>query len=525
MFFYASGEDAEVLESSVAKIALVGGDFGYGNFGDILQHRSAIASIRANTTSKTVSVFAADAMPSWNWLSPTRAAYATDVILLASHHPIRVPDGVDVVPVHLMRRFLGVHLYGGGFLNTLWGDYVLDVAAALIGGDPRIGLVVSGQQVEATYALKFIEFLVQHRAGLVGLRDHESVAAVHSSEFTTMFSFDDATEQLQNLRSSCNFNSASNDVLMHFNTSSYSIGGAMELDAVSEIGKELQTLGGLRDVNVTMLQAYRDRRYAVQDTLETIKMLDCLWDVPRYEVVNLPALVLETDAKRIVEVEGRLGVVSSYHTGLFLQLNGIPTWVRATNEYYRQKMALLQTGQTFDEFVAEPRLPDFSTALEARQVWNNAFAKEVARLDDSKGGNVIFPISSDMPSLLSMKGAGPQASSAPPVIEDDQAVGNIGIYAHPELFQLQLHAIRLGEELREATVEIQRLRELAAQPAGEGPLATVTSSVCAEACENEARERVDAYEKLLLKMQQSNSWRVTKPLRFLGRVARRFASR
>lgn len=38
LHFYADPHSASVLAGSGAKAVLVGSDFGYGNFGDVLQH-------------------------------------------------------------------------------------------------------------------------------------------------------------------------------------------------------------------------------------------------------------------------------------------------------------------------------------------------------------------------------------------------------------------------------------------------------------------------------------------------------
>src|SRR5690606_317645 len=117
-----------VLTGSEQKVVAIGSDFGYGNFGDVLQHLSALRLAKGNGRFRTVSVMAANAISNRDFPRWVLSNYDTDAVVFVSEHPLILTDGdPELQLVTHIRNIAAVHLYGGGFLNDMWGDYVLAV--------------------------------------------------------------------------------------------------------------------------------------------------------------------------------------------------------------------------------------------------------------------------------------------------------------------------------------------------------------------------------------------------------------
>ncbi len=77
-------------------------------------------------------------------------------------------------------------------------------------------------------------------------------------------------------------------------------------------------------------------------------------------------------AKSLLPLVGQFAYSCSYHITLWMQLSGIPCWLRGENAYYRQKReALGLADNSFGEFLKFRRLADHSQKLELRSSWLN----------------------------------------------------------------------------------------------------------------------------------------------------------
>lgn len=157
-------------------------------------------------------------------------------------------------------------------------------------------------------------------------------------------------------------------VVAHINMSSYTANDA-DFDSIT------QELLGLKthlapDVVLTFLQAFRDRRESVRDTREAIKLLEICFLFQIIVLLNFLHFVIrgsKVSPNRFVS--GAFGYSCSYHVALWLQLSGIPCFLRSRNDYYDQKATALGVTQSFREFLESPRLTDHGRNLERRGDW------------------------------------------------------------------------------------------------------------------------------------------------------------
>lgn len=374
LYFYADEESLELLVSPQPKALLVGGDFGYGNFGDVLQHIGSVRHVKTWTGLATVSVFALDAIS--RHLDPTalRKSYAVEALLFVAEVPIATEDadrlGLGLVTAIDNTSF--VHLYGGGYLNELWGDFVLKVVEHFLEKLPGVPYVMSGQQLSSGYVQQTREHVETYSPRLVGMRDKASLERAQGAGLRAEFSFDDAVEPLLDLGTRLELREG-DGAFVHLNTSSYTSND----EGLSEMLTHLEEVASILDGKgrVVLLQAFQDAREEVVDSLETVKRMEAAFPFFDIETELLVRAILgaETGAPRVLQ--GRFGYSSSYHVTLWLQLNGIPCWLRGSNDYYAQKRAALGIEGRFSDFLKLGERPDHSANLRDRERWLSSLRK------------------------------------------------------------------------------------------------------------------------------------------------------
>src|SRR5690606_9119357 len=130
------------------------------------------------------------------------------------------------------------------------------------------------------------------------------------------------------------------------------------------------------------VQAYRDNRLEVVDSIETIKRMDMMYPFNVSKFLNLPGLVFSGDQSPPVVVAGELGYSCSYHVALWMQLCGIPCWLHSMNDFYAQKARALQVKQPLQEFLTDPLLADHRGNLERREKWTARLQRELDGLPE-----------------------------------------------------------------------------------------------------------------------------------------------
>jgi hypothetical protein len=345
----------------------VGGDFGYPNFGDIAQLMSTIALHRRLGRHKIVLIMATDAIGDADFPEFARRIYGADAVVFMSPAAHDFADsGLILQRVQAVRNVCALHLYGGGFFNDQWGEYVVGIIEYLLESMQPVLYFASGLQVTLPFESKVLDHIRKYRPALFGVRDELSHQWLAATGYEPSFSFDDAVEELQKLTANLPVRRGKG-LLMHMNVSGYT-GNATN---PSGIPRELAVLASSAEARsgMTVLQAYGDRRLEVFDAREAIKELERAFPFSDYRILELSRLAFEGWPALAAPLEGAIGYSSSYHVTLWLQLAGIPCWLRGSNLYYQQKRHALQVEQDFDAFMQDPHLADHSTNLERRGAW------------------------------------------------------------------------------------------------------------------------------------------------------------
>ncbi len=377
IYLYADESSLDVLANKQQKMVLIGGDFGYGNFGDVLQHMNAIRLVKETGRYSTISVMAANSIGFSNFPEWAKSAYGADAIIYVADYPLILSEhSPQLKPVGEIRNLAAVHLYGGGFLNNMWGDFVLSVASYFLRLTPGIGYFASGQQVTDPYQEKVIEHIKEFEPKLFGVRDEFSQKWLTDAGFKPQFSFDDASESLLELALRTPLRKG-DGLLLHLNSSDYTA----NLSLLAELKTLATTAAGK---HATILQAFRDTRQEVVDTFETIKRLDAQFPFYDARFLDLVGLIFGAsgDADR-QEITGQFGYSCSYHVALWLQLAGIPCWLRSSNSFYDQKSKALQVTQEFEAFIQNPKLADHGLNLERRASWRSQLSDAMTNLADA----------------------------------------------------------------------------------------------------------------------------------------------
>lgn len=571
LYLYADETSLAVLDGSDEKVLLIGGDFGYGNFGDILQHTNTISLHKKLARYKCVAVMATNAVGDAQFPAFVRHTYGADAVIFVSEFPLSISKSqVPLWPVHAARLVTALHLYGGGFLNDKWGNFILGVTEYLLQAMQPEVYVVSGQQVTAPFEQRVAEHIQTYQPALFGVRDALSQKWMAESGYTPEFSFDDATETLQQLVSDLPLHRGPG-LIMHLNISDYTSNSADTSQLQGDLIR-LEAQNRARD-GVTLLQAYSDRRLEVMDTRESVKQLERDFPFADCRMLELTALAYQASNGLANPLQGDIGYSCSYHVALWLQLAGIPCWLRGNNLFYQQKSQALQIQPDFKTFLREPYLAEHNTNLEQRQKWLERLSNVLLSASKSNRACALPPVQSQEALPWKFKGnhfdewreyaEGMQkrAFSAETTLVDVKEKLNATLMEVEQL-HAQIAALNTVESmladtqdrLNAALMEVEQLHaQVATLNTVESTLADTQSrlnalntqvtelgNLChtqkqrAETAETELASSTAEAQRLLasstaetqqLRAQISQllatrSWRITKPFRFIARMLR-----
>lgn len=499
IYLYADEVSREVLLNEQQKIISIGSDLGYGNFGDIIQHRNSLDFVRKIKKFATVSVMVVDSIGFKGFPSWIRKTCGSDAVIFVADYPLIFnEDSPSLGLVGEIRNLAAVHMYGGGFLNDMWGDHILGLVEYFLRLSPQVKYFASGQQVTPPYQDKLFRHIKEFKPEIFGVRDEISMQCLQKVGFEPSFSFDDATELLIKISKQLLLKNGSG-ALMHLNVSNYTanVGG------VDGIGNDLKLIAGKVDLskNVTLFQAFRDIRQDVFDSREALKSLDSRFPFSDFRMIELVPYAYGAeslpDAKPVV---GEFGYSCSYHVALCLQLAGIPCWLRSSNPFYDQKSQALQINQEFVSFLQEPRLADHSLNLERRAKWLNVFEKSivdtpeihaVSRIPQNNDGSTPWP--------FFFKGR--------PTLEERLES------AEEKNKSLEDKSFNERELLRQLRIETDGYRMQLTTVGAEAHLQRKRAEDALSA------QRCTAAEDQIQQILNSRSWRLTRPLRAIARFA------
>ena len=519
LFFYADAASQEILTGDSQKIISVGSDFGYGNFGDVLQNINALIAIKKIGRYKTVSVMAANAINSQAFPSFVSAAYKTDAVIFVSSYPLILADtDPQLKRVAKIRNVAGLCLYGGGFLNSMWGDFVLSVVEYFLRLDQKINYLVSGQQITAPFEARVLEHIKAFRPKLFGVRDEVSMQLLAEHGYGADFSFDDAREALQGLSARLLIQQG-HGLALHLNSSDYTANTSLSYGLGRELSKVALHAAANHEINV--FQAFRDSRQDVFDSSETIKRLDYLFPFHDCRTIDLVGLLLDpSSSNKDIKLDLALGYSCSYHVTLWLQLAGIPCWLRSSNSFYDQKSHALQVTQGLDEFLRAPRLADHSFNLERRSIWNDKLQHHFSIIEPIDNSLSFENIEDEpMPWSFFYKGLPTLQEKLSSAEKDNQWLrsradvveSNLEI-TRVENAELNGRVEALTAQLTEVGDEVHRQRERSEVAERNLEITRVENA--------ELNGRVEALSTQISLILASRSWRLTCGLRVIGRLFR-----
>jgi len=366
-YLYCDPDSKEILESSAPKAFLVGSDFGYGNFGDILQLKGTIRLHNSIGSFIPIPVFAVESISDQNFILYAKRVYGVSCILFVSQKPLDFSEsGLYIEKALNFRAVELMHLYGGGFLNGKWGDYVLSLTEFLINSLKIPAYVISGQQVESIFSERVAKHIVTFSPLMVGVRDELSRQNLANNGIAASFSFDDAYEELKKLASGFDVD-VSRGLLLHLNLSTYT-GNDNQLSLLCDHLNKLTTTEAAKG-GVTVINAFNDKRHFVVDTLSSIKELEKQFPFGDYRVLDGAFLAYCGKPCNKKRISALMAYSCSYHVTLFMHLLGVPCWLNSNNDYYSQKCLALDIKQSFEEFLVNPVLPDYEWKVAARKRW------------------------------------------------------------------------------------------------------------------------------------------------------------
>lgn len=448
------------LRAESPRVLLLGGYLGYPNFGDILQLKGAIAWHRARNANpppgrspahtaaevsnrlEPVIVCDTGAITDAGFVGRVRNAFDVEHIVFLSTSGTRDAHSLsrrapDLHRLEHSARITHLHLYGGGYLNSRWGEHILSSAEFLHRSFGVGHYVISGVQAERDFSDRISTHVERCSPLLIGGRDDESVGILAEIDPSAAYSFDDAAEAMtalaDRLRSdpSSWFNtrrSASTRApraLVHLNVSPYAADSANALQTLSERLDSIiqQTAnpdtanGEAQKPDAVLLHAYNDPRIdQVADTLGVVLRLGDRFPLVSHHVAHLGVEALQiripltpsTDPNRpslgANASTSDIAFVCSYHAAMLAQMLGVPTWLEVRNAYYRQKAAGLgllrtttdspiDTTAAFRTFLHERPFVSLDQPLARRTEWLKRLAaayEEPAR-PNSPGDAVATP--------------------------------------------------------------------------------------------------------------------------------------
>ena len=377
IYMYGDQDTIRVLNKDIPKVILIGGYLGYNNFGDILQLKEAIAFHKSVTTLEPVVICQVSSIPDKHFLSRLRSWFGVCAIIFIQDHAV----DVALLDLHLIGNVISIenlHLYGGGFLNKYWGEYFLKLVEGLIRNFSVDNYIISGQQIGAEFANKLKIHFEKYRPKLIGARDFESQKIINSIGFKCEFSFDDASNIIENWarRKPVNCRTAG-ALLIHLNTSLYTWNKREEQrEELNRVSQTLKTLAArFKTFEPVFLSAYSEYRISVRDTLATIISLEAELPYLDYRVMDIAHMALVHDPSSITIdnnlaiFSGGVAVSSSYHTALFCNMLGIPCYMLSDNAFYKQKREGLGENRSLDQFLENPSVLSYSRFMEQRVDW------------------------------------------------------------------------------------------------------------------------------------------------------------
>ncbi|HEU4599906.1 MAG TPA: hypothetical protein VFS26_09170, partial [Solirubrobacterales bacterium] len=337
---FASPETARALTAADALAFLVGGHDGSGNFGDVCQLDAALALLgRLGPKLLAVPVFERQ----YRQADEEIGAGLPD----APRHVVYFDptgaggEGLEPIPAPLGPQLGYVYLYGGGYLNPLWGERKLamlraaETALAAAGTQVRLA---SGQQVDPAWigglGSEGREPLTCFE--LIGVRDAGSLEALAPLAAAESFNGgDDAVGVIPDLPAG----GGAPKPVVNVHVAEHDWVTTRPESVQAFLAGFLGELAGRLDVapSVQPLLAYLDSRVDERPGVERLRGACAAAGIAVAEPQVLRPALLPDLAPELAAAT--LTVSCSYHVALTSLLLGVPTVILRDNPYYEQKAA------------------------------------------------------------------------------------------------------------------------------------------------------------------------------------------
>jgi polysaccharide pyruvyl transferase WcaK-like protein len=372
--FFATPSTLEKLNArEPEKVLLIGSFTGNWNFGDLLQQRGSIRWHQARRAGAVIApLHDLGRVRNAEHLQRLQSFFGVEDFIHFTWEPgaaaVQRARELGLVPVlaESLQGASSVHVYGGGFFNRFWGPFMVGLIESVLRTWLPGHYVISGQQVSPDFAPELVAHAQQWQPALVGCRDPLSLKHLKDHGLEARLSGDDALEEL--VRAAGEASRAGprtpekGRFALHMNVSSYTHSendGPAELppEVSEQMNAQLRLLRehlGERAAPV-VLNAFIDERPTVEDSLASVKKTEFAALFPHAELIDLVGLLLQGQLHRGFEQVRRceLLVTSSYHLTILSRVAGVPVFLGAFNDYYRQKReGLGQPAGTLEQFLA-----------------------------------------------------------------------------------------------------------------------------------------------------------------------------
>jgi polysaccharide pyruvyl transferase WcaK-like protein len=499
---FASPETAQAVAGARAAVVLVGGYDGSGNYGDIVLLEAALGLLeRLGPTVLALPVLERRHLTGHRVLRGEEGRTGESPVLFYDPgEEGEYDDGLLPVPAPVELAFGATYLYGGGYLNRLWGARklaMLDAADALLAAGGEVSCrLSSGLQVEPGW----VDCLAGGGGVFAGLelrgaRDDASQEELSRGQGSPALNTgDDAVGFLGRLPRPANSPADDGRLLVnvHFAEHGWVTERSRELfDLYVSFIAEVGRLGG-RPVRVQPVIAYLDSR---QDERRDLARLGAACVAEGMEVAE--PLLLRPAGLTAAQPQlgaGALTLSCSYHVALTSLMLGVPAILIGDNRYYEQKAAgLLRDFELPGAFSRPASTDPGSWAAEiAETVLDQQRARALRQSLTANAERLRQRRAAVEIELLGRLGGG--VATALDSRVDDLAA---------RIRQLADEPAELHVRLAHLQSEVERLRCLAESP------------LDAELRAQEAEARAAAAHDVLEGVLRSRSWRLLAPLRRL----------
>ncbi len=507
---FASPSTVQAIVKARTAAILIGSYDGSGNYGDIAQLDAALALVgRLGSDLLVLPVLEREYQAGHRALAEHFRGQPSHALFFDPSGDIE--DGLLPVAAPVELAFGACYLYGGGYLNRLWGDRKLAMlrsAEALLaaGGAEPVCRLSSGLQVDPEWVARLnpADATALRSFDLLGVRDavsSQALAALGSSA-PVIETADDAVGVLRRLPAPEAPDVSDRELHVNLHFAEHDWVGERPQAVLDFYADFLAELGKLADLPVIAhpLIAYLDGRVDEEQAFGAVREVCAARGIKAAGSLVLRPAGLAALAPGLREAS--LTLSCSYHVALTSLMLEVPAVLISENPYYEQKAAGLS-----EAFGLPPELtPSTADPL--------ASARDVAAtvLDEGRGSVLRRRLAAEADRICRRRGA----------IEAEL----LALLGGAAVSALSARVEQLSERLRQRSAEPAELHaQLAALRSDYEELERLageaSSPLNAELRAGEAEARsAEAYETLSTVLT-SRSWRMTAALRRVGAVLRR----